>query len=354
MNKNEAEKRQLTAGERFEGLVLRQAQAEIGVAEFTPQVKRLIQHMFIHINNVMKELEIKRLDNAWLSKNRPPIEWKNINHTKLAFDALHRATLGLDAMIPNHISPIPYYNKRSKLYDLDLRIGYRGKDYYRRQFALDPPVLITYELVYSTDKFQAIKSPNGESYSFEITNPFQRGEIIGGFGYMIYDNPIKNKLVLVSEEDFKKAESYSKSGKSSKKQPQDDEEEQLSGNFWKNHPDKMRYKTLVLRVTDHLIINPAQVNESFNVVEVQDSEEYRNIEHDLPRLEANQGAILDTDDNVSDANYTDVPAEPQDAPEADENGEVIPPEESPKSKSKPQSKASKETKVGEQVSGFDD
>jgi len=60
----------------------------------------------------------------------------------------------------------------------------------------------TVEVVYSKDKFTPLKKSKGnpiESYEFEIVEPFDRGEIIGGFGYIEYDEPSKNTLVLMSK-----------------------------------------------------------------------------------------------------------------------------------------------------------
>ena len=75
--------------------------------------------MFIAIDTQIKNLEVKRLDSG---KDTMPIVWSNINMNKLAIDAVHRVELGIDALIPNHMHPIPYFNKRLKLYDLDLQL----------------------------------------------------------------------------------------------------------------------------------------------------------------------------------------------------------------------------------------
>ncbi len=81
--------------------------------------------------------------------------------------------MGLDALIPNHIHPVPYFNKREGKYDLDLRVGFVGKAYYRRAVAVDDLVDIICELVYSTDEFKPMTksfSNEIESYELNITN----------------------------------------------------------------------------------------------------------------------------------------------------------------------------------------
>jgi recombination protein RecT len=223
----------------------------------TPHQKRLAQHLFLHIDTTLKGLEAKRSEKG--GSNGTAMVWNNVNMAKLALDAVHRIDLGLDALIPNHISPIPYYNKTLQKYDLDLRVGYVGKDLYRRKFATEEPLNIIYELVYSTDKFKPLKrGPNNETetYEFEITNPFERGDVVGGFGYIMYADPQKNKLVLVSEKDFQRSRACAR-----------------SKDFWDKNPVEMRFKTLVHRVTDKLPLDPRKISDSFTAVEGADNGE---------------------------------------------------------------------------------
>ena len=242
--------------ERFLNMVIKEFQAAFGGngIQFSPLQKRLAQHLFIKIDQALQDAEAKRTDGL-------PITWANINITKLATSAMHRINLGLDALIENHISPIPYYNKRDKRYDIDLRVGYVGKDYYRRKMAIEEPIDVIYELVYKGDKFKPIKKSlknEIESYEFEIPDPFNRGDaenVVGGFGYILYENSRKNKLVIVTEKDFKKSESIAKSGK-----------------FWKDFPINMRYKTLVHRTTEKIPIDPEKINISYAIVERDDQE----------------------------------------------------------------------------------
>jgi len=246
-----------TMSERFTAMVVNEFRAAFGAElQLSPMQKRLAQHLFIKIDQALASFELKRLDEG--KKDVLPYTWQNINLPKLASDSIHRINLGLDALIPNHISPIAYYNKRERKYDLDLRVGYVGKDYYRRKVAITEPVDVIYELVYSKDTFKPIKKNAAnaiESFEFEIVNPWDRGEIVGGFGYIMYEDPTRNKLVIVTEKDFKKSEDAAK-----------------SGTFWKNYRTEMKFKTLVHRVTDKLTIDPAKVNESYAAVERDDAE----------------------------------------------------------------------------------
>lgn len=256
---NEVAKRQTTGSEKFLNNIVTQFNAEAGSpVMMTDYQKSLGQHLFLKLDSVLKDLETKRL-----SKDKPygsPFTWENVNMRKLALDSVHTVQLGLDALIPNHVHPIAYFNKKEKKYDIDLRPGYIGKAYYRTEAARVTPKDITYELVYSNDKFKAIKkSINNpqDSYEFEITNPFDRGEIIGGFGYISYESDKHdNVLVLVSKQQFDKSRNAAQSDV-----------------FWKNHYEEMCYKTLVHRTTEKLQIDPRKVNAAYLEMENKDDED---------------------------------------------------------------------------------
>lgn len=236
------EQRKPTPAERFTGNVVRTYEAEAGTQlAFTDYERRLAQHLFVRIDAALKEAESKRTD-----KTKPPIIWQNINMQKLALDAVNRVQLGLDALLPATIYPIAYLNGKTNLYDLDLRIGYKGEDYYRREMAVDPPIDIRYELVHATDRFQPVMRSGKnlrEDYEFEITSPFDRGEVVGGFAYIMYANEAKNKLVMVSRAQFEKSRKVAK-----------------AGDFWNNWYEEMCYKTLVHRAVSQLTPDPKKVN----------------------------------------------------------------------------------------------
>lgn len=245
-----------TQGERFTNMVLHKFSSLVGKMEVSPHQKRLAQHLFLKIDASLKELEGKRIANK--QQDKAPIVWANLNLDKLAIDAVHRIDLGLDALIDNHIHVIPYRNKQTGKYDVDLRIGYAGRDYYRRRAAVHEPKEIVYELVYSSDHFRPIKRSaqvKVEGYEFEITKPFERGDVIGGFAYLVYENMEMNKLVLVSEKDFQRSKALA----------QTDE-------FWDKNPIAMRFKTLVHRATGTLTVDPRKVDESYWIVEAQDQD----------------------------------------------------------------------------------
>lgn len=238
---------------RFAAMITNEYKGALSAAvEMTPLRGKLAQHLFVKIDMALKEAEAKRNP----ASNKVPYSWAKINMQKAALSAVHRIELGLDGLIPNHIWPIAYYNNRAGVYDLDLRIGYAGKDYYYRKMALYPILDIIYELVHANDKFTVIKksiNEGVESYTFEIPKPFDRGPVVGGFGYIMYQNSSLNRLVIVDQASFTKSQDAAK-----------------NNNFWTKHPDEMKYKTIVHRTVKSIVLDPEKINESFGQVEADE------------------------------------------------------------------------------------
>jgi len=302
---------QKTQSGRFTDMVMKEFQAatDTSVNLSAPQ-KRLAQHLFIKMDAAFKELEVKRGYNN-KKKNDPPITWENMNLQKLSLDAMHRIELGLDALIENHISIIPYLNSRSKKYDVDLRIGYSGKDYYRRKFAIDEPEKIVYQIVYDTDvlTFTPQDSNNDvESYTFEVPEPLDRGKVVGGFGYIVFKDKTRNKFIPVSMAEITRIESGSPTDK-----------------FWGPYRDRMIYKTIVNIVTHgrNIPTDPEKVNASYFVVENdENSEPSKEMEtitlesEEFGQIEDKHGAAESVpDDNKKEPSADKEPADQNQEPE---------------------------------------
>ena len=104
------ETRTATPGEKFTNMVIKEFGSTIGdLVDMSPYQRRLAQHLFVKIDTTLKELDSKRL--ASKQDGRQPIVWSNINMQKLALDAVHRVDLGLDALVENHIHPIPVWDR---------------------------------------------------------------------------------------------------------------------------------------------------------------------------------------------------------------------------------------------------
>jgi len=278
-----------TTSEKFVRAVERQFAAQLGDAlRWSDYQKTLAQHLFVRVDQQLKALEAKRTGDG------APLAWENVNMPKLALDAVHRVNLGLDALIPNHIHPVPYWNKRISKYDLDLRIGYVGEDYCRRELAVVKPVEVVYQLVHETDTFVPyLRDRNNtiETYEFTVNKPFDRGAVVGGFGYIRYADESLNRLVIVTQRDFKKAEAAAK-----------------SGDFWGENKfrEEMQFKTVVHRVAAKLPLDPMKVNAA-SWAAVQDAETDAELESDMDR-NANGPVIDITPEHMDDDPAGEYPA----------------------------------------------
>jgi len=126
-----------------------------------------------------------------------------------------------------------------------------------------------------------------ETYNFEILKPFDRGEVIGGFGYFVYKDATQNRLILIPKSSFDKSKG--------KAQTQ---------TFWTPYPEEMQMVVLVRRVTAALKIDPEKVNASYMKVEIDETSE--NAERDADE-NANKGEFIDIDP------VTGEPVDPKEA-----------------------------------------
>lgn len=204
---------QANASERFMEKVMSEFNGNVsGGLQITDYQRTLVQGYFIGIDKALQTQEENRQRKNKYNKdhkydNDLPMIWANVNLKDLALDVIHYAKMGLDMMQKNHISPIPYKNNKTNKYDITLMPGYAGIEYIAKKYALETPKSVTIELVYSTDTFRPIKKSatnKVESYEFEINNAFDRGDIIGGFGYIQFDNAESNKLIIMTRADIEK------------------------------------------------------------------------------------------------------------------------------------------------------
>lgn len=226
---NELEKKEPTPSERFQIAVMNEFAANgLGEVTLTSYQKKLIQNYFIKLDMILKESEAKRLATA--EKYRDPLaySWHNVNLQKLANDVVTYSSVGLDPTQPNHINPVPYKNKKINKFDISFIIGYKGMEVKATKYALDMPDAVIVELVKKNDKFKQTKKDKDhphETYVFEVEDPFDRGEIVGGFYYHQFnDKPEKNKLRVFTKADIEK------------RKP-----DHASADFWGGEKDKWEY-----------------------------------------------------------------------------------------------------------------
>lgn len=202
-----AEKK-LTASEAFALKVTREFGTDVGELALTNFQRRLVGNYFIGVDAALKIAEEKRLKKTEKYRDAVAVTWEHINMQKLARDVVACARVGFDPMQKNHINMVPYKNNTTGKYDIGFVEGYRGIELKATKYGLNVPDAVIVEIVYSTDKFRSIKRDAQhmfENYSFEITNEFARGDVVGGFYYHVYsDHPEKNRLVVMSIKEIEK------------------------------------------------------------------------------------------------------------------------------------------------------
>ncbi len=305
----EAKQVELNHSERFTNKVLQEfGSNSTGAIQVSDYQKVLIQGYFIAIDGALKVAEKKRIEKNTNNKDHKYDEnleykWDNVNLNDLALSTVHFARMGLDMMQDNHLSPIPFKNKITGKYDITLMPGYNGIIYIAEKYALNPPKNVVIELVYSTDKFLPIKKGKNsefDTYEFEITNPFARGEIIGGFGYLEYDNYKDNKLIIMTKADIEKrkpekASAYFWGGEV--KEWEGGKQVTVQKEGW---VDEMYLKTLKRAIYSpkNIPLDPKKVDDNYQFMKQQELE--------LAKLEAQAEINENANNVVIEGEYTEV------------------------------------------------
>jgi recombination protein RecT len=258
----------MPASERFTSAVLKEFSANAGTIELTVFQKKLIQNYFIKLDQSLQLAETKRLKTLENNREELAYKWENLNMTALAQHVVGLSSVGLDPLQPNHVNLIPYKNGHTKKYDITPIIGYRGLGLKATKFGLEVPDTVIIEVIYETDHFKPIKKSfenKVEKYEFEITDWKNRGQIVGGFYYHIFNsNPEKNKLRFFTMHEIEKRKpKYASAefwggektayvnGKASGK-------EKVEG--WL---DEMVYKTVYRAAYNDITIDSQKINEQF-------------------------------------------------------------------------------------------
>ena len=207
-NQNQLAKPQETASVRFTNMVMREFSGGVGKIEVTEFQRRLIQNYFIAIDLALKAAEGRRVTKSEQYRDPVPVAWENVDLANLARSVVSAARIGWDPMQENHVSLIPFKDNSTGKYVINFMPGYRGLELKAKKYGLDIPDYVVVELVYKNDHFRQIKKDRNnpiESYEFEIKDPFNRGEIVGGFYYHGWnEHPEKNKLVVFTRDEILK------------------------------------------------------------------------------------------------------------------------------------------------------
>lgn len=269
--------KELSESERFTQAVIRQyTDTASGELQLTAFMQSLTRNYFIKLDQVLKATEQKRLAKKEDYREKLEYKWKNVNMNKLAVDVVAFAGVGLDPTQPNHIHLIPYKNNTSTQYDIVFMPGYKGKEIKARKYGLDVPDEVIVELIYANDEFKMLKRDINnriESYLFNITDPFDRGELKGGFYYYsFFKQPEKNKVKTFTLADImkRKPDSASPEFWGGEK---DKWEKDANGKSKKNGKEKvegwldeMAYKTVFSAAWGAITIDAAKIDAHYRSV----------------------------------------------------------------------------------------
>ena len=202
-----------TMGEKFIENIFSIAMDRSGSFVVSDEQKERIRRYFEAMDRaiiVAEQNRVKKNKNNQDHKWDETLEykWSNVRvDNELAHALLDCSKLGLDMAVPNHLSPVLYKDKANNQYVFSLIPGYRGYELVAHKYALVDFLDVKVELVYSTDKFvphKADKNNPYDTYEWEITNPFNRGEIVGGFAYVVYEDVRRNTLFILTKYDIEK------------------------------------------------------------------------------------------------------------------------------------------------------
>ena len=328
MGKNEVvkqEQNELSNSEKFSTYVIKEYGSQVANAgELSHYKQKLIQGYYVGISKALENQEIARISKNATNKDKAynndlPVIWQNVDMQQLAIDVRNFSDLELDMMQPNHLNAIPIKDKKKNKYVVRFIKGYAGIQYLSLRYAIEKPKNVIVELIYANDVFKAIKKNrenNIESYDFEIVNAFDRGEIIGGFGYLEYDDPKKNKLIIMTRKDMDKRKPKYASAEfwgGKVKEWKNGKQVEVDSDGWL---EEMLMKTLKREVYSpkNIELDPRKIDDSYNYVNQLDSSY------------ANQDRLEEIEENANTEEFIieePVPDKEIEKAEPVENDEII-------------------------------
>jgi recombination protein RecT len=340
-----AEAKTMTASTRFTEMIMKQYGSAIGAYRFTEREHQLIKGYFIAIDEALRAAEAERIRKNANNKNHDydnnlAYSWNTIDLPQLALDLAHYARMGLDMQQDNHLFPIPYKDNKAERYTITLMEGYNGIRYQAEKYATTPPRNVVVEVVFSNDKFIPIKKGKdnpGDTYTFEVPSPFDRGKAVGAFGYIEYDDASKNVLVVMSRADIEKRKPRYASAEfwgGTKKVWENGRQVETQIEGWE---PEMFAKTMKREIysAKHIPRDPMKIDDTYHYIKQRESQyaqlaaENEAVQHaNTIDLTFDDATISATDEPQALPEATQAAQEPQQAPEQAK------PQEEPKASTK--------------------
>lgn len=207
------------------------------------------------------------------------IKWAELDLETVSRKLAAKAQLGLDMQLDNHLNVFSSKSAKNGKVTTFFITGYEGERHKAYKFAITPPIGDVVELIYSTDVFVPKMKSDGDDYEWTITSPFNRGTIVGAFGYLKFEDSRLNRLIFMNYEDLMK------------RKPQYAKEQ-----FWGKWEDKMLKKTMARELFKHVSVDGDKVRKFRNAIEMEEAEvlEFQKEEYrEMAETNTSQGDFID-------------------------------------------------------------
>lgn len=245
MTESKAEARSMS--ESFVAKIIKEG---IGNPDFsvTPAQRDLIQGYFVAMDHTLTQ---------------QGITWSDvIVDYKLAQDLMVCAQMGFDMRAEGMLYAVPRKdNHQGGKHRFTIQKGYKGRVFMAQKYAVGNLQDITVHLVYENDLFTPhFKDANHDFDTFEYNPPkncfVDRGKMVGGFAYISYDNPIQNKLIIMSAAEINKRKAVA-----------------MSTKFWDKWPEEMAMKTLYIQAAKAVPLDPSKIDSTYRAAQLLDQEQ---------------------------------------------------------------------------------
>ncbi|MGO5592821.1 recombinase RecT [Acidaminococcus sp. HCP3S3_G9_1] len=227
------------------------------------------------------------MTNALQSKG---ITWADIVlDQKLYQDLVNNAQMGFDMRVENTLFPIPRRDKNAGKFRFTFQLGSNGYLWRAMKYSYGKVQDATPRLLYKGDTFIPHFRDMHHPYdTFEYTPKDILAEkkdedIVGGFVYIIYDNPMQNKLVIMNRAEINKHRALAQ-----------------SDNVWSQWYGGMAKKTLIIKAAKAIPLDPSKIDDVYQQSRIIESE----------------GSDLDNQNKILEKQATGEIIEPQELPPA--------------------------------------
>lgn len=227
------------------------------------------------------------MTNALQSKG---ITWADIVlDQKLYQDLVNNAQMGFDMRVENTLFPIPRRDKNAGKFRFTFQLGSNGYLWRAMKYSYGKVQDATPRLLYKGDTFiPHFRDMNHPYDTFEYTPKDILAEkkdedIVGGFVYIIYDNPMQNKLVIMNRAEINKHRALAQ-----------------SDNVWSQWYGGMAKKTLIIKAAKAIPLDPSKIDDVYQQSRIIESE----------------GTDLDTQNKILEKQATGEIIETQELPPA--------------------------------------